>query len=183
MIGRLAFRSLTAHPGPQCRARGRLRRRRCGDGHPARRRRHRPRAGAVARARRRRRRHIRSRLAVPARLVLSGTLQSDALRPRVRAAAASHTTDLFLLHNGRATRVAAQRRHPEPRASAGRSRESPASTRGATRERTLRGRRRRRKRCCARSIAFMACLMCPSGRTRGPSGCTSTAAPATRVSI
>ena len=44
-------------------------------------------------------------LAVPARLVLSGTLQLDALRPRVRAAAASHTTELFLLHNGRATRV------------------------------------------------------------------------------
>jgi hypothetical protein len=45
---------------------------------------------------------------VPARLVLSGTLQSEELRPRVRAAAASHTTDLYLLHNGRATRVAAR---------------------------------------------------------------------------
>jgi hypothetical protein len=52
--------------------------------------------------------NIRLSLSVPARLVLSGTLQSDALRPRVRAAAASHTTDLFLLHNGRATRVAAR---------------------------------------------------------------------------
>jgi hypothetical protein len=51
---------------------------------------------------------IRLSLNVPARLVLSGTLQSDALRPRVRAAAASHTTDLFLLHDGRATRVAAR---------------------------------------------------------------------------
>ena len=51
---------------------------------------------------------IRLSLAVPARIVLSGTLQSDALRPRVRAAAASHTTDLFLLHNGKATRVAAR---------------------------------------------------------------------------
>ena len=52
--------------------------------------------------------NIRLSVGVPARLVLSGTLQSDALRPRVRAAAASHTTDLFLLHNGRATRVAAR---------------------------------------------------------------------------
>ena len=52
--------------------------------------------------------NIRLSLAVPARLVLAGTLQSDALRPRVRAAAASHTTDLFLLRDGRATRVAAR---------------------------------------------------------------------------
>jgi hypothetical protein len=52
--------------------------------------------------------NIRLSLPVPARLLLAGTLQSDALRPRVRAAAASHTTDLFLLHNGKATRVAAR---------------------------------------------------------------------------
>ena len=51
---------------------------------------------------------IRLSLPVPARLVLSGTLQSEALRPRVRAATASHTTDLFLLHGGRTTRVAAR---------------------------------------------------------------------------
>ena len=51
---------------------------------------------------------IRLSLPVPARLVLSGTLQSDALRSRIRTAAASHTTDLFLLQNGTATRVAAQ---------------------------------------------------------------------------
>jgi hypothetical protein len=51
---------------------------------------------------------IRLSLPVPARLVLSGTLQSNALRPRIRAAAASHTTDLYLLHDGTATRVAAQ---------------------------------------------------------------------------
>jgi hypothetical protein len=51
---------------------------------------------------------IRLSLPVPARLLLSGTLQSDALRPRIRAATASHTTDLFLLHGGRATRVAAR---------------------------------------------------------------------------
>jgi hypothetical protein len=52
--------------------------------------------------------NIRLSLAVPPRIVLSGTLQSDALRPRIRAAAASHTTDLFLIHNGRSTRVAAR---------------------------------------------------------------------------
>ena len=51
---------------------------------------------------------IRMSLPVPARLVLSGTLQSDALRSRIRAAAASHTTDIYLLHNGTATRVAAR---------------------------------------------------------------------------
>jgi hypothetical protein len=51
---------------------------------------------------------IRLSLPVPARLLLSGTLQSDALRPRIRTAAASHTTDLFLLHDGAATRVAAR---------------------------------------------------------------------------
>ena len=52
--------------------------------------------------------NVRLSLAVPPRIVLAGTLQSDALRPRVRAAAASHTTDLFLIHNGRSTRVAAR---------------------------------------------------------------------------
>ena len=51
---------------------------------------------------------IRMSLPVPARLVLSGTLQSAALKPRIRAIAASHTTDLYLLHNGAATRVVAQ---------------------------------------------------------------------------
>jgi hypothetical protein len=52
--------------------------------------------------------NIRLSPAVPPQILLSGTLQSDALRPRVRAAAASHTTDLFLLHNGTSTRVAAR---------------------------------------------------------------------------
>ena len=51
---------------------------------------------------------IRLSPSVPARLLLAGTLQADALRSRVRAAAASHTTDLFLLHEGKATRVAAR---------------------------------------------------------------------------
>jgi hypothetical protein len=45
---------------------------------------------------------------VPGRLVLSGGLQSDALRPRIRAAAPTHTSTLFLLHDGRATRVRAR---------------------------------------------------------------------------
>lgn len=45
---------------------------------------------------------------VPARLVLSGTLLSDALRPRVAAAAPGHTTALYLIHEGRMTRVAAR---------------------------------------------------------------------------
>jgi hypothetical protein len=52
--------------------------------------------------------NIRLSPAVPPQVLLSGTLQSDALRPRVRAAAASHTTDLFLLHGGKSTRVAAR---------------------------------------------------------------------------
>jgi len=45
---------------------------------------------------------------VPGRLVLSGGLQSDALRSRIRAAAPMHTSTLFLLHDGRATRVQAR---------------------------------------------------------------------------
>ena len=45
---------------------------------------------------------------VPGRLVMSGALQSDALRPRIRAAAPAHTSTLFLLHGGRATRVRAR---------------------------------------------------------------------------
>ena len=49
--------------------------------------------------------NIRLPLGVPARLVLAGTLQSESLRPRVRIAAASHTTELYLLREGRRTRV------------------------------------------------------------------------------
>lgn len=45
---------------------------------------------------------------VPGRLVMAGALQSDALRPRMAAAAPTHTSPLFLLHNGRATRVQAR---------------------------------------------------------------------------
>ena len=46
---------------------------------------------------------------VPAHLLITGTLQSAALRERVRVAAASHSTDLFLLRDdGRAVRVDAR---------------------------------------------------------------------------
>src|SRR5262245_37863848 len=45
---------------------------------------------------------------VPGRLVMAGPLQSDALRSRIRVAAPTHTIPLFLLHNGRATRVQAR---------------------------------------------------------------------------
>jgi hypothetical protein len=45
---------------------------------------------------------------VPARLLLSGTLQSDALRRRIEVAAPGHTTALYLIHEGRTTRVAAR---------------------------------------------------------------------------
>jgi hypothetical protein len=45
---------------------------------------------------------------VPARLVLAGGLQSEALRSRIRTAAPIHTSNLFLMHNGRTTRVQAR---------------------------------------------------------------------------
>ena len=45
---------------------------------------------------------------VPARLLLSGTLQSEALRSRVAVAAPGHTSALYLIHEGRTTRVAAR---------------------------------------------------------------------------
>jgi hypothetical protein len=45
---------------------------------------------------------------VPARLLLAGTLQSDALRPRVETAAPWHDTAVYLVHNGRTTRVRAR---------------------------------------------------------------------------
>jgi hypothetical protein len=46
---------------------------------------------------------------VPARLALSGTLQSDALRPRIRSASPYATADLYLVaKDGRRSRVAAR---------------------------------------------------------------------------
>jgi hypothetical protein len=45
---------------------------------------------------------------VPGRLVLSGALQGDALRPRIATAAPSHTAALYLIHDGRRTPVEAR---------------------------------------------------------------------------
>jgi hypothetical protein len=45
---------------------------------------------------------------VPARLLLSGTLQADALRHRVRVASPSERTELFLIHDGEATEIRAK---------------------------------------------------------------------------
>src|SRR5687767_4046961 len=45
---------------------------------------------------------------IPARLVMAGGLQSEALRSRIRTTAPIHTSDLFLVHNGRTTRVRAR---------------------------------------------------------------------------
>jgi hypothetical protein len=44
---------------------------------------------------------------LPARLLLAGTLQSDTLKHRIRTASPSHSSDLYLLHDGRSTRVRA----------------------------------------------------------------------------
>jgi hypothetical protein len=46
---------------------------------------------------------------VPGRLVMTGALQSDALRPRIKAAAPTHTSTLFLFHNGPSTGLGASR--------------------------------------------------------------------------
>lgn len=51
---------------------------------------------------------IRLAAQVPARLLLDGTLQSEALRPRVRAAAPFETGTLFLVRGGRTVRVEAR---------------------------------------------------------------------------
>jgi len=45
---------------------------------------------------------------VPARLVLAGSLQSEALRPRIIAAAPTHTARLYLRHGARSTPVSAR---------------------------------------------------------------------------
>ena len=56
----------------------------------------------------------------PAPLLLAGTLQAEALRHRVRVAAPTHTADLYLSHAARA-RSGRPRRHPQPGACARRS--------------------------------------------------------------
>ena len=45
---------------------------------------------------------------VPARLLMTGALQSDAIRPRVVAAAPTHTMRLYLRHGGRSIAVSAR---------------------------------------------------------------------------
>ena len=45
---------------------------------------------------------------VPGRLVMAGTLQTDSLKSRIAHAAPTHTTDLFLFHKGRVSRVDAR---------------------------------------------------------------------------
>ena len=45
---------------------------------------------------------------IPASLVLSGTLQADALRTRIVTAAPTQTADLYLSHGGKRIRVAAR---------------------------------------------------------------------------
>jgi hypothetical protein len=51
---------------------------------------------------------IRTGPQVPAQLLLSGTLQSEGLRSRVRTAAPFHTSQLYLIHGDRSTRVSAR---------------------------------------------------------------------------
>lgn len=51
---------------------------------------------------------IRSAEEVPARLLLSGTLQADAIRPRVRVASPSDRAELYLMREGRATAIRAR---------------------------------------------------------------------------
>lgn len=73
---------------------------------------------------------------VPAQLVLAGSLQSGTIRPRVRVASPSHVTTLYLLHDGRTSRVRArggipslERRLGDPEtATVSAWRDSPADT-------------------------------------------------------
>ena len=51
---------------------------------------------------------IRMSSQVPARLLLAGTLQSDALRDRVRVASPGHTRQLYLIRDGHTTPVSAR---------------------------------------------------------------------------
>jgi hypothetical protein len=45
---------------------------------------------------------------VPAQLVLAGALQADTIKPRVRVASPSHSTTLYMRHGGRVVRVRAR---------------------------------------------------------------------------
>ena len=116
---------------------------------------------------------------IPASLLLAGTLQADALRTRI--ATAAPTADrgpLSVAAADKRIRVAATRRGPEPRARARRPRDERrrrvARHRGRPRVDAQRSRRRR----CARSTGSTRLPTRRRGPTRGPSGSTSTAAPA-----
>ena len=174
MIGRLALRSLTAHPvrsavlaagfGVGVAVMAIL----LGVAEIVLSRRSRRRSSAAATC------VIRLSPPVPARLLLSGTLQADALRPRMRVAAPSHTTDLYLLHGGKRDARRGARRHPEPGARARRSGDALTSRPGATA-----GRRRVDDALAGRVLRADRSLppAFPTrrrGPTRGPSGSTST---------
>ena len=117
----------------------------------------------------------------PAPLLLAGTLQAEALRHRVRVAAPTHTADLYLSPAARArgwTAEAASQawnarsaipRRPEPRP-------------GPTPARTRRGPGSRPLPPCARWTVFIRFRTRPPGGGRGRSGCISTGARTTRAS-
>jgi hypothetical protein len=64
---------------------------------------------------------------VPARLLLTGTLQSDALRSRIAVASPSHGTALYLMRNGHGTRVSARGGIPSLERALGDEETSPIS--------------------------------------------------------
>ena len=104
---------------------------------------------------------------VPGRLVMAGALQSAALRSRIRTAAPTHTAPLFLLHNGRATRVqSAAGSRVRPRA---RQPETSAIAEWVDSPRTSVDPNTRTK-CCGMSIGFIRCPALPSGRGHRRSG-------------
>ena len=88
---------------------------------------------------------------VPAQPDPFGTLQADALRRRIRAASPYQTADLYLMTDGRAIRVTARAGIPEPGARARRQRDEHDCEPGAMRPRTKPGRARRRSGCSTRS--------------------------------
>jgi hypothetical protein len=65
---------------------------------------------------------------VPARMVLAGTLQSPALRPRIANVSPFHTASLYLVHDGAATRVDARGGIPSGERSIGDPETSQIST-------------------------------------------------------
>ena len=68
---------------------------------------------------------------MPARLLLAGTLQAEALRaPRSRRGALAHAPTSICSHDGTRDARGRPRRHPEPRARARRSRDARRSTAG-----------------------------------------------------